>query len=222
VNLYGFTVNDGVNWVDILGRVGLFSNNPSHGTYNDALQNYFDQNRPDETDAAIALAIIEIWIPISAGQALAEGRYLAVAGEFVLGKVKIIGKIPGVEKFGSECCIKVKATIQWFKNPRKRIGGDKADICHAETPTVTLHHNGDLKDGQVSPSRPLSTSTTPVDHYHPDAPTHQFDVPQNKFDEWFENFQVEFYKDMKAGTNEIVEEIRILPPASGELNNFKK
>jgi hypothetical protein len=43
-----------------------------------------------------------------------------------------------------------------------------------------------------------------------------------KFDEWFENFQVEFYKDMKAGTNEIVEEIRILTPASGELNNFKK
>jgi hypothetical protein len=163
INLYGFVHNRSPNFVDILGNVGLFSNNPSHHVYNDALQDYFDQNRPDETDAEIAQSIIEIWIPISAAQALYEGRYLAVAGEFALGKVRILGRIPGAKTVGAMCCVKVSIAIDWLKRPLRKTGGQAIEACSK----IELGNNEALKmilkDGKPIKIDPASSHHAMLD-----------------------------------------------------------
>ena len=47
VNLYGFVSNDGLNGIDFLGAVALFSSNPSHTLYNNSLQTALSDSNLD-------------------------------------------------------------------------------------------------------------------------------------------------------------------------------
>jgi RHS repeat-associated protein len=86
---------------------------------------------------------------------------------------------------------------------------------------VTLYHQGELQNGAVSSTRPLSTSlSSDLAHYNPGAPLNQFNVPQSTLNLWLENGAARPYLDLHAPSGIVTPEIRILPPASGQLNQF--
>ncbi len=87
--------------------------------------------------------------------------------------------------------------------------------------TVTLYHQGNLRGGVVSGSHPLSTSTSPIlSHYNPGATLNQFNVPQSTLNQWLGNGSALRFNDLHRASQIVSPEIRILPPASGQLNQF--
>jgi hypothetical protein len=88
---------------------------------------------------------------------------------------------------------------------------------------VKLFHKGKLDDGNVDPRRKLSLGTEKESVEALDRPgeVHEFEVPQRKLNEMEDNNQLEYRKDYDATTGVQNEEVRIYPPASGELNDYK-
>jgi hypothetical protein len=88
---------------------------------------------------------------------------------------------------------------------------------------VKLFHKGKLDDGNVDPRRKLSLGTEKesVDALDRPGEVHEFEVPQRKLNEMEDNNQLEYRKDYDATTGVQNEEVRIYPPASGELNDYK-
>jgi hypothetical protein len=149
-NLNGFNYNNPLIWADVLGKqpaLFLPPGAPGAAAYNDAMQELLDGNGPSESDVAVALAIIEIWVPLSAAQAAYEGRWFAAVGELALGKVRIVGKIPGAKKLGAHCCVKVRAIIERFKNPPKLSAAEKVITCQGGTAAKTPL--GDLTTAEI-------------------------------------------------------------------------
>jgi hypothetical protein len=85
---------------------------------------------------------------------------------------------------------------------------------------VRLYHQGDLSGG-ISGTRPLSTSpVSELGHYHAGGQLYEFQVPRAMYNEWLNNRWIQPYNDLHAPTGIITPEIRILPPASGQMNQF--
>jgi RHS repeat-associated protein len=91
-------------------------------------------------------------------------------------------------------------------------------------PTERLYHKGELKDGEVDPNKALSTGTDreSVDNLNRKGEVHEFEVPKKKLYEWEEEGTVRRLKDLDQETGTQNDEIRILPPRSGEMNKYKK
>jgi RHS repeat-associated protein len=146
-NLYSIVGNDPIEGFDKLGLHGPLDPE-SASLLRKAHEN---GENGDEQIAVLGAIVIEFYIPVSAGNALLDGKFLAVGGELILGKVKVIGKIPGVEKLADDCCIKIKASIEWFKRPLKHNGGDKIKICNGEAAKKTDYsHIADPKNVTAS------------------------------------------------------------------------
>ncbi len=85
---------------------------------------------------------------------------------------------------------------------------------------VTLYRQGN-PETVYSSSRPVSTSlSSELTHYDPEAQLLQFKVPQSTFDQWRMQRLIETFNDLHAPSGIITPETRILPPASGQLNQF--
>lgn len=86
---------------------------------------------------------------------------------------------------------------------------------------VSLFHQGILRNGQVSSSRSLSTSLSKeLTHYNPAGKLNEFHIPRSVFNKWMDNGWINKLRDLHGPTGIITEEIRVLPPASGLLNQF--
>jgi hypothetical protein len=91
----------------------------------------------------------------------------------------------------------------------------------ADTSIVRLFHQGELTNGEVAASRSLSTSTSSnLSHYNPQGQLHEFQVPRGTLQQWFDRGVAQPYMDMHQPTGIITPEIRIMPPASGQMNQF--
>jgi RHS repeat-associated protein len=86
---------------------------------------------------------------------------------------------------------------------------------------IKLFHQGRLVDGQVSSTRALSTSlSSDLNHYNPSGELNEFHVPSSTFDGWENSGLIEYRRDMHQPSGSVTEEILIMPPASGELNEY--
>jgi RHS repeat-associated protein len=85
---------------------------------------------------------------------------------------------------------------------------------------VTLYHYGSLPNG-ASNSRYLSTSpSSSLSHYHSNGQLYKFEVPSSVMHYWVENNMVQTLTDVHQPTNIKTNEVRIYPPASGDMNNY--
>ncbi|NCC62504.1 MAG: RHS repeat-associated core domain-containing protein, partial [Verrucomicrobiae bacterium] len=86
---------------------------------------------------------------------------------------------------------------------------------------ISLYHQGNLIDDQVSATRALSTSrSTALTHYNPGAVLNEFQVPTKTYLQWLDDGLALPRTDLHAPSGIITSEIRIMPPASGALNGF--
>jgi RHS repeat-associated protein len=97
-------------------------------------------------------------------------------------------------------------------------GAPESGIEAESEDVVNLFHQGNLSNG-VSESRALSTSTgSHLTHYNPSGKLYQFQVPRSLFNSWEDQGFILQRSDLYNGI--ITPEVRILPPASGQLNQF--
>jgi RHS repeat-associated protein len=86
---------------------------------------------------------------------------------------------------------------------------------------VRLYHQGKLPPSGVSGGRPLSTSPNPeLTHYDPTGKLYEFEVPKDVYNLWEQQGLVKTYTDMHAPTGIVTPEVRIMPPASGQMNQY--
>jgi len=87
--------------------------------------------------------------------------------------------------------------------------------------TVSLFHQGTLRGGQVSSTRALSTSlSSDLTHYNPAGTLNEFQVPSSTFNEWRYNGLLQPRTDLHLPTGIVTPELQVMPPASGQLNQF--
>ena len=87
--------------------------------------------------------------------------------------------------------------------------------------TVSLFHQGTLRGGQVSSTRGLSTSlSSDLSHYRPGGQLYEFQVPRSTYNQWLDEGFVMPKTDLHLPTGIVTPEIRVLPPASGSLNQY--
>ncbi len=87
--------------------------------------------------------------------------------------------------------------------------------------TVRLYHQGNLQGGRVSSTRALSTSpNSSLQHYRPQGQLYEFRVPQSTLNQWQYNGLAQPRTDLHFPSGIITPEIRVMPPASGQLNQF--
>jgi len=85
---------------------------------------------------------------------------------------------------------------------------------------VSLYHQGNLPNG-VNGNQSISLSpSSELSHYRPGGSLHKFDVPRNLLNEWESNGSLMRGLDQHAPTGIRTPEIRVYPPASGQLNRF--
>jgi len=87
--------------------------------------------------------------------------------------------------------------------------------------TVSLFHQGTLRGGQVSSTRGLSTSlSSDLSHYRPGGQLYEFQVPRSTYNQWLDEGLAMPKTDYHLPTSITTPEIRVMPPASGSLNQF--
>ncbi|WP_294226567.1 hypothetical protein, partial [Prosthecobacter sp.] len=87
--------------------------------------------------------------------------------------------------------------------------------------TVSLFHQGTLRGGQVSSTRGLSTSlSSDLSHYRPGGQLYEFQVPRSTYNQWLDEGLAIPKTDLHLPTGIVTPEIRVLPPASGTLNQY--
>lgn len=96
------------------------------------------------------------------------------------------------------------------------------DVLESQSDDVIkLFHQGALKNGQVSRTRALSTSMdNDLSHYHPDGILYEFHVPRSIFVQWVNEGIAIPLRDFHQLAEKTILEYRILPPGSGQLNQF--
>lgn len=91
----------------------------------------------------------------------------------------------------------------------------------ASDDVVRLFHQGNLRGGQVSSTRALSTSpSSDLLHYNPQGQLFEFQVPRSTLNQWEQQGFMLRLQDLHAPSGIVTPEIRILPPASGQMNQF--
>jgi RHS repeat-associated protein len=94
------------------------------------------------------------------------------------------------------------------------------EMVLSERSPITLYHHGELPNG-VSANRTLSTSPVPeLSHYEPGGQLYRFEVPYDVYQNWRFNGSIQTLNDLHAPTGIIVPEVRIMPPATGQMNDF--
>jgi hypothetical protein len=89
-------------------------------------------------------------------------------------------------------------------------------------PTVTLYHHGDLSGG-IDGSRYLSTSPSPdLGQYNPGGQLYEFQVPADVLYAWEGHGWITRPNDFHEPSGIYTPEIRIWPPASGQLGPYLK
>ena len=87
--------------------------------------------------------------------------------------------------------------------------------------TVSLFHQGTLRGGEVSSTRALSTSlSSDLTHYNPAGTLNEFQVPRSVYNQWYRDLLIEPRTDLHLGTGIVTPELRVMPPASGQLNQY--
>jgi RHS repeat-associated protein len=87
--------------------------------------------------------------------------------------------------------------------------------------TVSLFHQGTLRGGQVSSTRGLSTSlSSDLSHYRPSGQLYEFQVPRSTYNQWLDDGLAVPKTDYHLPSGVTTPEIRVMPPASGSLNQF--
>ena len=85
---------------------------------------------------------------------------------------------------------------------------------------VTLYHFGDLSNG-VSGTQRLSTSpVSDLSHYRSGGKLYEFAVPADVYNNWLLDNTIQRFNDLHAPTGIITPEVRIMPPATAEMNNY--
>jgi RHS repeat-associated protein len=128
--------------------------------------------------------------------------------------MSILGWIPAIGDFikgGS----KVGKQLDNIPLPTSKIPDDPVEDV------VSLFHQGDLRGGQVSSTSRISTSlSSDLTQYRPNGQLYEFQVPRSTLNQWFDEGSALQFNDLHAPTGIITPEIRILPPQSGQLNQF--
>ena len=154
-NEYAFIKNWVIGGYDYLGLTygsGLGSGLHNPTGHNPATGATIENPHVDERDspvAPLAEVILEIAIPLSAIEAASQGRFLAVAGEVALGKLKV------VKKFGKVCCggvkwVKLKFTKKLSKNDAQKLADELQNLPGSQRPNtvaVINHGNGTVTSG---------------------------------------------------------------------------
>lgn len=131
------------------------------------------------------------------------------AGQTVLDAVGLLPVI-GALKYVDE----VAAVV----TPAKRAAERTAPIVQD---TVSLFHQGTLRGGEVSSTRALSTSlSSDLTHYNPAGTLNEFQVPRSVYNQWYRDLLIEPRTDLHLGTGIVTPELRVMPPASGQLNQY--
>jgi hypothetical protein len=82
-------------------------------------------------------------------------------------------------------------------------------------------HSRAGQPARVSSTRALSTSlSSDIAHYHPAGELYTFQVPRNTFNEWVGDDLIQQIWDYHNPTGIVTEELKVMPPASGQLNQF--
>lgn len=85
--------------------------------------------------------------------------------------------------------------------------------------TISLFHQGTLRGGQVSTMRGLSTSLSKdLSHYLPNGQLYEFQIPRSTYNQWLDDGLAIPKTDYHLPSGITTPEIRVLPPASGSLN----
>lgn len=102
-----------------------------------------------------------------------------------------------------------------------RVACTAKSIPAAGDDVVGLFHQGSLRGGQVSGSRYLSTSpSSDLLHYRPQGQLYEFQVPRSTLNQWLGEGSALRLNDLHIPSGVVTPEIRILPPASGQMNQF--
>jgi len=87
--------------------------------------------------------------------------------------------------------------------------------------TIGLFHQGTLRGGEVSSTQALSTSLNrDLTHYNPAGTLNEFRVPRSTLNQWLDEGSALEFNDLHEPSGILTQEIRILPPASGQINQF--
>ena len=143
-------------------------------------------------------------------ETLGGGVYSDIAS--VTHPIAIGGKL-GLGRKISQGWNKLKA-FAWTSKAAKTVAPVSDDV-------VRLYHQGSLRGGQVSSTRGLSTSPTPdLGHYRPGGQLYEFQVPRSTYNQWLDDGLAVPKTDLHLPTGIVTPEIRVMPPASGSLNQY--
>ena len=88
---------------------------------------------------------------------------------------------------------------------------------------IQLYHKGMLSNGVVDETRQLCTGTSQeaVSALQRAGDVHAFSVPENVLMQWEEAQGVLRFTDLDEATGVVNQEVRIMPPFSGLMNQYK-
>jgi len=87
-------------------------------------------------------------------------------------------------------------------------------------PPIRVYHQGNLAGGVLGSRRFCTSPDIRLQHYDPSGRLYTFEIPADVFERWLQNNLVITYTDFHNPSGIVRQEIRILPPASSEMNQY--
>ncbi len=219
INLYGFVGNNPVNFVDTFGLTTYYRETPfnqdqagSYGPYSFTVDDGSDNaeysswttdpeffgNDAMETQDGMLMAMVA---PIADPVGMAFGAAFEFLSKPIADALESLGlrkpPIPKTPK-ASPCPVSIKPE-----------------------PKITLYRQGN-PNTVYSPTRATSLSKSPdLMHYDPKGQLLQFEIPQSVYNQWMKDGLIDTYSDLHALSGIITSEVKVLPPASGQLNQYQ-
>lgn len=150
---------------------------------------------PVQTANAVADSVADTWSSGNRGQGQVVGNILIAAATVAAPYVKAGGtaKAASVAK----------------------------NVATVSDDVVSLFHQGTLRGGEVSSTRAISTSLSrDLTHYNPAGTLNEFQVPRSVYNQWYRDLLIEPRTDLHLSTGIVTPELRIMPPASSQLNQY--
>jgi hypothetical protein len=160
-----------------------------------------------------------------AGMGAAAGSAKTLAGKMAIAGRELLEEgIESAIQYASGLPIPLVRPSRGSTRPRVESGKvPEVEAANSLSPgklPKTVYHYGDLSDG-VSGSRPLSTSPDPdLTHYHPNGDLYRFDIPSDVYEQWILDGSIQTFIDYHLRSGITRPEIRIVPPASSQMNDF--
>jgi len=154
-----------------------------------------------------------------ASQMARDWAVSTLAGYSVAG---VVGAV--IKEFRLCCCTSRLVAVAEFQGGARvimlEVGTSGGEVPVVQE-SVSLFHQGTLTGRRVSSMRGLSTSiSNDLSHYNPGCRLYEFQVPRNIYNEWLEEGLAIPRNDYHAPSGITTPEIRIMPPASGNLNQY--